>query len=888
PPSQNQIPPPTLEIAFGPHRLSLQPADTIFSPFLLHSTPKQWVIQHLSPEKTLQTWHLPKTKSPLLWSWKWKGTKEKPPIQRKFFPHELGWHLIAIAPNLLQPWAEKREQKILTHRQWPSVAFPLYRVFLQYWRESSTLQKKLERKFHSQGYFRFPRITIVSLIRRGKPWLLTLDLRQNQINAVGKNAPAFRLMRSLCESTLEAAILQKNTGQHANSAIQLLLHYLKRQPSKRSLVGRLSFYQQTLQKFFQEIPPSCTVVLASPKAKLEFLHKGDHLTLKNPPSTGNWQYLRQGKKILPKDFWKVAAEIEGYLGPYQHLSPHYRPSLEIKEPQDWGYLLSHSRIFSYKKVAEKGHPPQQRLVFEMEPKYFSNRIELHYTDYWDDVQKKPIRKHGEFWIPLHVWEKINVVSWRYFHKSLESLATAGMMPRKMYQELMKKGSTTYRFIIPQKDGSWAESQDIRLFLLKKGTVPVFVNGKKRQIPVLYLGGDYLASSPLSPPNWENISPIRLPQPTLGNLPSIPLNKIIVVDNPRAPLYAPEGMHIQTAITGYVLSSTGEGIDNAKIQILGTSSQGTTFPNGFFRLPPLKVPLKEFTILVQHPHYQTFRKKIDLRLKKNLPLHLVLTPQPIQLSTKSQKPRWIRVDAKNFSKQRHLLPLPQIQQLIAQELKNHPKSFILAPTQPIPFGLGMRYGFLIFLPSQECIGVTEDGLYGAATAAGFLSKFARGAKWSAKMFAKSASIAWKIWDGIETAQNIALASETGILPLGSSNRVQIAVGLSTGFWSSWWAYSAGRLDAVGKMTFQGQTFRDAGHRYALEFARKFLANFLQRLEKAAPAYAISYRQGFKFGLKVLNKMMKEDVGAPDNPESPKNRGRDIPQLRQRMTFTTEER
>jgi hypothetical protein len=72
----------------------------------------------------------------------------------------------------------------------------------------------------------------------------------------------------------------------------------------------------------------------------------------------------------------------------------------------------------------------------------------------------------------------------------------------------------------------------------------------------------------------------------------------------------------------------------------------------------------------------------------------------------------------------------------------------------------------------------------------------------------------------------------------------------GFIASWYAYSAGKLDALARM-MDGETFDDVGHAHAMKFARDWLEGMTPALSslagQAAGVRAEQFRAGFKAGL-----------------------------------------
>ncbi|RME86990.1 MAG: hypothetical protein D6785_02560, partial [Planctomycetota bacterium] len=413
--------------------------------------------------------------------------------------------------------------------------------------------------------------------------------------------------------------------------------------------------------------------------------------------------------------------------------------------------------------------------------------------------------------------------------------------RKIYGELVKKGKTTYKYV----NHDLKESPEILLYLLGRKKEKIHLNQKLVEVTFLVTAGGEKKKNPPKRP-WEKVDPITLPDKGWNEI----LNKWKILDSAKYPLshgYFSSRAYLQTAITGMVKEAkTNQPVGGAWIEVVSTRAKGRSWPSGYFRLPLIRKRFQKFKVRVRCDGYKPWEKTIDFSLQDVLPLQIRLEKLPPKVSPQ----KWVWISKENLPQKISQIPSQKwIHSLIRASLQEYPKSWILAPAQRIPYGYASTYGYWIFTEEGLLVTVTEDGLKGASAISGFLTKTLAG-------YAKKASqkAMDKLADNFRGLASFAgktvLREATGI-EVGKGSFVRGVIGLFAGYWASWYAYSAGRLDAISKEVFEGRKIENFGHNYALRFAYRFYKDLMARAGKFFPP---SFKLGFKIGLFTLRKIM----------------------------------
>ncbi|NIA20560.1 MAG: hypothetical protein GWP05_01025, partial [Anaerolineaceae bacterium] len=696
-------------------------------------------------------------------------------------------YVITVAPWSLSRWAYEKERELT---QAELKAFPDehtrrgYLLVLAYMVESDEALAAMAKHFKAAAYFTRPRVIITSAnFIKGSdlPASCAIDLRQNAVHVAGDETAraAIGVTRSAYEGSLEADILSRATGRPAISAFGALQQLFDR--ARPSTPQRLRFYASSLERLAKETTQGATLTFTAGQGRQVVFERGqgDELILKSisevltsamEKAKVEWGVLKS-KKLTAKDFGRAALELETLFGPVAGGSTDYRPTIDLEESTR-ELLVTDSRIF----VMRKAWPDKPKIV-TLEYQFLSVDGDIRYEsiDYWDEPNKRPIDYSTTLRIPAKSVESSHVLS-RYYSQGLYDKGNMFLMAsREVHRELKEKGETTIRFM--NWDGTLTDP--IKLYLTDRKEATIYVNSRKRTIGVLYAAGGYVKDNPQKKP-YEEVKPILVKD-------RWETNRWQILDNDLYPLIGIPGSRFQTALPGRVVSAaTGLGIPDAKVVVEGTNAAGTTWGDGRFLLPVIRKRFGEFTVSASREGYAPRKVKINFTEPDAFPIILKLVPRP-----RPEDFVWVTAGEAE-AELKKTEATDRVGDLVRAALSENPELAALVPKRRIALGGSFTQAWLLFDSANfQITGVTEDGLYGSSFGGGMVRDWASN------------------------------GARAGLGMGGSPYETQTGViNYYSGFISSWYAYSAGKLDAISQM-MDGKEFTDIGHAHAMKFAMDFL-------------------------------------------------------------------
>lgn len=728
-------------------------------------------------------------------------------------------YVITVAPWSLPRWVYDKERELTEARRKQFADKPTrssYLLALAYMVESDEALAAMVKHFETPAYFTRPRVLITSAdFTKGsdRPASCSIDLRQNVVHVAGDETvrAAIGVTRSAYEGALEADILARATGRQPVSAIGALRQLFDR--AQPSTPERLRFYASSLERLLKETTPGATLTFAvgddwrvvfQRGAGNELIRKSisDTLAAALKKSDVEWKVLTS-EKMTGKDIGLAALELETLFGPVAGAPTDYRPTIDVKTSTR-DLLVTGSRIFLMRKVL-----PDKDPIVSLEYQILSVDGDIKYEsiDYWDETNKRPIRRSMTMRIPAKSVESSHILSRHYSQRLYDNGNMFLMASRAVYRELKDSGETVIRYM--KSDGSLTDP--IKLYLTHRAEQDVWVNNRERKLGVLYAAGGYEKDHPEKKP-YKDVAPIRV-----GG--GWEVNRWKILDNDLYPLIGVGGSRLQTVIPGRVVSAqTGLGIPDAQVAVEGTDAKGTSWGDGRFLLPVIRKQFGTFTVSASRPGYAPAKVPVDFTKPDAFPMTLKLAPHPrgedfVWVTAKDADARLKEVDTSD-----------RVRDLIRRALKENATLAALVPKQRVALGGALMHAWLLLDPVNFHItGVTEDGLHGSSFAGGMARDWAS--------------------NGARSA-----------LGGGSPYEAQTgAINYHAGFISSWYAYSAGKLDAIGKM-IDGEEFADVGHAHAMQFAMDFL-NGMKGLTEGAGGMAgrmagfrgAQFKAGFMAGL-----------------------------------------
>ncbi len=727
-------------------------------------------------------------------------------------------HVIAALPGTISNWAFRQERTLANQRNTPKHLAQGYLLTLSHMVESDAALKKMTAHFEASAYFTEPRVIIASAYYRGNqtaPIAHALDLRRNTIHVAGddKTRANFAVTRSVFEGSLEAKVLRDATGAPVVASLEVFRQHLA--PFKWSTPGRIESYKDILNRFSRETEPGARLTISiDKKQRVAFTHLDEGgiqfqaidtaLAEKMKDSGLPWPNLG-GQRINQSKLSATSVELETLLGPLAETEVDYQPIIEISD--SLAQLIRPGVRVVNRSLPALMTNPFTRFDYEIKSATPEGGLIYESIDEWDEQNNRMPLQVQRFHIPPKTVESTDLLStWcsqRRYDRGVQHL----MFSRKMYRELKEQGFTQIRFLKYNE----TESQPLKLYLVQRATVKIGVNGKVREVPLLWVAGDYAEkNSPRRSWFWtRQIKDKSGPR-------QVVMNMWVIVDNARFPLVVSPATRFQTTIPGRVVSATsGRGLGEAEITIRDLNesggaalSEGVSWADGQFRLPVIKKAYGKFAVEVRCRGFETFRTEINFAKESAVPLRIKLQPAP-----RPESMLWVGKD--NATTELARIENPRVRGLVRQAIEDNPNLSALVPRQRTNFGLDSAHAWLLFdNKTFHITPVTEDGLHGVAGE---------------------------------------LAVHTfGEDPQGS------AVSAYAGTMSSWYSYSAGKLDWLAKMMSGQTSAEDLGHDHAIKFALEFLESMRPEgfLAEAAAAGAgvnqDAFEAGFLAGLSFFEK------------------------------------
>ena len=222
------------------------------------------------------------------------------------------------------------------------------------------------------------------------------------------------------------------------------------------------------------------------------------------------------------------------------------------------------------------------------------------------------------------------------------------------------------------------------------------------------------------------------------------------------------------------------------------------------LPMIEEPFGLFKVTVSHPDFETWSEELDFRERETFE-----QLREIRLTPRARADAFTWVEPETMEKGLSKIANAQTQRFIREAMEDNPSLQALVPLEGVAHEMGIENAWLLFdRETSHLTAVTSDGLHGAV--------------------------------GMVTDKITEAGQGAG----------QGAISAYAGFISSWYVYSAGKLDALNN-SIDGGNFSDLGHRHAKAFAMNFLKKMLEGLDnyfaEQVGANSDAYKAGFLKGL-----------------------------------------
>ncbi len=711
-------------------------------------------------------------------------------------------HVIAITTGRVPRWVLERETELVEEGPAPLLDPNVrdgYILALRYMFQSDRALDALGEHFGTAAWLDRPRVIIVSTFHgdaQSEPTYRAIDLRANAVHVEGDETTRARLAvaRSAFEGALESELLSVTSGHVAWSAMSALSQLVD--PVAPTTPERLLFYDSSLAFLFEEADPGTRLVFSlDDRREVAFRRAaGPALVLEPiaPPladamarSGVEWLALG-GSELTPENRNRAAWELETLFGPVARAPLDYRPRLTLEETPAQLVEAGRARIHLYRPL----YPDQPlTLTYELQLRYGERNHELSVVDYWNEKTEQPDFLDNRFELPVGPWQDSHLFARFYDQTRFWSGARNFFCSQAVYRELQEEGQS-----VIEHWGPWGNSDPIRLFLCETREHTIHVNGRPRTVQALYAAGDYAADeSPQKP--YDEVEPF-------GGHSGGSANRWIILDDPQVPLFltADGEVSFRSVIPGNVVSQeTGYGIPGVEITIEGAGSSGRSWGDGRFRLPLFEGRFTTYAVHAACPGYEPLRVEVDFSQRDALPLRLELTPK-----VDPDLFAWVSQENADEVFADATWP-PRVQHLVRTALQENPDVVVLLPRRRVAIGASASYVWLLFDQADfHVVGVTEDGLHGSAV-------------WGAML---------------EDWVKNGMADEPCPFDMQSG-----AIQYFAAYFMSWYAYSAGRIDALG-------TEHDKdGHAYAIAVAKAFLDRLDSITDTTAGGY-VSDKLGFK--------------------------------------------
>ncbi|MDF1738618.1 MAG: hypothetical protein P1U86_05625 [Verrucomicrobiales bacterium] len=737
-------------------------------------------------------------------------------------------HVIVFAPCEIDEGIF-RKQKALIAQSWgeSSPSYQSYSLVLDHWYQSDRMLTDLRTHFDADAFYRIPRVLIGScyLDDSGDPAGYALDLRRNSIHLTHNDdkARSFALTRASLEAELEANVILSATGMSSRSAIEVFLAHLNHGAQQSG--PRISGYERTFAGFLRDtfpgvklhlradegrtvslthLPGSRGIGIEFSKSLQEALDSNDYFP---------WTHCKSGE-ILNGSFEEAAYELEALLGPVSGADLDYTTTSELEycyDLIDTPYVREFHFWWVPGEEQFRTAAEEQITRISDDGSYVYERVAYTYED---ETSITPGHvENTSYTVPAATRRSGKGCTLWHSQNNISNGANALSMSQDFLQDLKDDG---YAEAIPYYwDGS--PGAPLKLYAVTHAQFELSINRKKVSIPAIWVTGNYASGNKPKPERWGSRYLDDPSIPNVGNEKTTHdgYNTFVIADNANLPRVLNSRTEFQAPIHGRITSAeNGASVENAEILVMDTQSKASTWPTGDFVLPLISKPHDVFTVKVTHPDYDTWSEAIDFRdragferLKK-----ITLTPRSSSIDSPQHKvanpftwvtPETLEQDLRKLSSER-------TQRYIREALEDNPSLQALVPLEETSQELRMETAWLLFdRETNHFTAVTHDGLHGA----------------------------------VGTVSNVGSAAGDG------------AISAYSGFVSSWFAYSGGKIEAITE-AMRGGDFSDLGHAHAKAFALNFLETMSDKTDNIfadqAGVNSAAYRAGFLQGLSFFDK------------------------------------
>lgn len=641
-------------------------------------------------------------------------------------------HDFVVVPSRISEYVLQKEEILLTQQKRKKNRESYsYLKLLDYMRDSDEILSKIETEFKVLAEFQWPRILMLSTFPKEEQTTVlekayALDLRQNYTTFIGEtpNILEATAVRSFVELSREQFFLENWTKLSSFSMYELLnqlqnsdlnssksrVHSIRHALwilQKRGLIdsSKIVFKGKSNQETPEKIP-SIIVSLTE--------HKKIQLT----SVTLDIESIKQifSQRSLPAHFkpqqlesvlkLEEATEVIEAILETTLLSPYYSLEIEFLFGEESQFLVTPGARFEFKWQNQEKNTTQTIHIENQE-----NSLNYH----WEIKNGlRFARGKREISQDALLKSKIHNPWYGLLHSnSKQENATSFCVSQEVFHALKKNKKSEFALQKEmQTDQITGQEREIEhkgeLFFKMQKKHAVLLNNKKTEIPILVC--EFQAKTLTAP------------------------LEITLLDSPNYPIgKAEQLLEIDTEIRGRLVDENNLGIADAEISLesslgeekaddkgfgdaitaLSGKSSLKTWPDGSFRLPPLKKKQYQKTTLkiVQGTAQdsETQQRELDLSAP-GLDEILVQVPRHIR------KLEWIEPsEIKNLDS----LPLSNEVKTRAQSISKTGK-IIIIPNKMFENGLSIVIGFLSYdQKTGEIIGVTEDGLYGGFSDYGIL-------------------------------------------------------------------------------------------------------------------------------------------------------------------------
>jgi hypothetical protein len=562
-----------------------------------------------------------------------------------------------------------------------------------------------------------PRITIVGNVANPEDpgtRVVSLDLRKNNLVVSGSLAGTQTINAnvSMYDASLESQVLAKVTGQPTISGADLLAAAVGGEPG--TLPQRLATLGQSVLRLLDDDLPNGTSLSVTPVG-----HPADGVV-----------FTRQGARVQVT----VAAAVRQALATSADPDTRWllgRPDLAsdddvVRAALATDSALSHAAqvtmdytdVYRFRETPEfywdltafSPHNPEQQLAITTTPSVQIRFLPYYFGNNRSQAGKPISASMVDINISDHDLQSATVIQ-DWF--DLDGVTTDGylvdMVSRKVFSELVARGSAVVRFRSRDSSGTATLSAPVRIYNMGAETVGIEVNGVITPVRVLQLNG-YWAKDRLARPKSPTAGPdIYNPYDRVDGA----INKFAILDDPNYPFYADmfwDSGDNQTDIQGGVTdASTGDAVNGATVSLARPALTVATWPDGSFSLPAFNSLLGTAKVQVSAPGYATLTATVDFADPKSFPLRFRLQP----LAATQRAAMW--VDGANAAKLLPTLGLTDRSRGLIAQLVSDPAVSVLVPAQQAVDDYGPIDVWTVFNRSTgELYPMLPDGLYGATT------------------------------------------------------------------------------------------------------------------------------------------------------------------------------